>query len=92
MLLVSFVGFWFFQYRAKRLAGKNVFEMTHFLSSGTCLQVPSVTNLTMLASHHCEVDMSCWLLAKVVCESACRRFTVAVSTRSDVDLLIELLC
>ena len=31
---VSLVGFIFFQYRAKWLAGKNVFRMTYFISSG----------------------------------------------------------
>jgi len=35
VLIVSFVGFGFFQYRAKRLAGKNVSNMTCFMSSGT---------------------------------------------------------
>jgi len=37
-----FVGFGFFQHRAKRLAGKNVSEMTHFVSSGTLNLAPSV--------------------------------------------------
>ena len=34
-LLVSFVGFGFFQYRAKRLAGQIVSEMTYVVSIET---------------------------------------------------------
>jgi len=40
--IVSFVGFSSFQYRAKRFAGKNVFEMTYFVSSGTLNLAPSI--------------------------------------------------
>ena len=37
-----FVGFGFFQYRAKRLARKNVSEMAYFVSSGTYNLAPSI--------------------------------------------------
>jgi len=36
-----FCWFWYFQYRAKRLAGKNVSEMTYFVSSGKLNLAPS---------------------------------------------------
>ena len=42
VLLVGFVGFGFFQYRAKRLAGKNVSEMAYSVTSGTLNLAPSV--------------------------------------------------
>ena len=42
LLLVSFVGFVFFQFFAKRLAGKNVSEMAHFVSSSTLNLAPSI--------------------------------------------------
>ena len=42
MLLVGFVGFGFFQYRAKRLAGKNVSEMAYSVTSGTLNVAPSM--------------------------------------------------
>jgi len=63
MLLVSSVGFWFFQYRAKRLAGKNVFEMTHFCQVGRAFSA-----LTLLVGRQ-EWHLACKKLSGEVLAS-----------------------
>ena len=47
--VVGFAGFCFFQYRAKRLAGKNISEMTYSVSSGT---------LNLALSLHCWLSQT----------------------------------
>jgi len=52
--LVSFVGFSFFQYRAKRLAGKNVSKITYFVSSGTSKLYSVITQSVVILCIHSE--------------------------------------
>jgi len=70
VLLVSFVGFVFFStdYRAKRLAGKNVSELTYFVSSGTLNLAPSI------ASHFYNVSRN--FLSHEVFEIFSRRLRI----------------
>ena len=41
----------FFQYRAERLAGKNVSEITYFVSKGTLSLAPSCIQITAATRH-----------------------------------------
>jgi len=46
VLLVVSLNLFFFQYRAERLAGKNVSEITYFVSKGTLSLAPSCIQIT----------------------------------------------
>jgi len=58
VLLVS-LGLVSFQYRAKRLAGKNVSEMTYFVSIGRLNLAPSIR----------EMGSKRWINAARVCDA-----------------------